>query len=777
MSRIFTIIFLGISFIANGQTIHGVVKTSKGEVLPFATITVKHTSMGITADENGKYRLSGLPEGKVVVEASFAGFVSGKKQVMITKHIQKEVNFSLVEHDELLDQITVTGTRTDKRNTKNPVIVAVINSQTLANVQACNLSEGLNYQTGLRVETDCQTCNYTQLRMNGLAGGYSQILINGRPVFSPLTGLYGLEQIPTNMIDRIEVVRGGGSALYGSSAIGGTVNVLTKIPKKNDYSIGFTYQNVKGTDDYIVSGNGTIVYEDKNAGISFFMNNRKRGWYDANGDNYSELPELKNNAFGASLFFLPETNQKIEVNFSKMNEHRYGGEMVDSQPHFAFQSEERIHDVYVGNVDYQVNFNENKSSFITYFAAQYTGRDHYTGVRPNIGTSEDEAHLLNPPYGKSTTSTLQGGIQINHQLDNFIIGNNVLTLGGEFVQDDVYDEIKAYTYKVDQLTRNLGVFFQSDWELNDQWNVLAGFRYDNHTLDALDRNGAAKKIINNVVSPRMSVLFKPFNNGQLRATWGTGFRAPQAFDTDLHIAFAGGGVSRVVLANDLKRERSNSYSLSFNYDKPTEHYIYGFTFESFYTNLNDAFYLEGIGEDTFGEVFEKRNGKGAVVKGITLETRFNYDGIVQFETGLTYQSSQYKIAVKNSDELPLKKQFLRTPNTYGYATLTYTPNQKIKLALNSTYTGSMEVLHLASNQNLLKDEYFQSPTFFNVGINASYKFTFNSLKANMEIHGGVKNIFDAYQNHFDVGKERDSNFIYGPATPRIFLIGLKLFSN
>lgn len=777
MSRIFAIIFLGISFIANGQTIHGVVKTSKGEVLPFATITVKHTSMGVTADENGKYRLSGLPEGKVVVEASFAGFVSDKKQVMITKHIQKEINFSLVEHDELLDQITVTGTRTDKRNTKNPVIVAVINSQTLANVQACNLSEGLNYQTGLRVETDCQTCNYTQLRMNGLAGGYSQILINGRPVFSPLTGLYGLEQIPTNMIDRIEVVRGGGSALYGSSAIGGTVNVLTKIPKKNDYSIGFTYQNVKGTDDYIVSGNGTIVNEDKNAGISFFMNNRKRGWYDANGDNYSELPELKNNAFGASLFFLPETNQKIEVNFSKMNEYRYGGEMVDSQPHFAFQSEERSHDVYVGNVDYQVNFNENKSSFITYFAAQYTGRDHYTGVRPDIGTSEDEAHLLNPPYGKSTTSTLQGGIQINHQLDNFIIGNNVLTFGGEFVQDDVYDEIKAYAYKVDQLTRNLGVFFQSDWELSDQWNVLAGFRYDNHTLDALDRNGAAKKITNNVVSPRMSVLFKPFNNAQLRATWGTGFRAPQAFDTDLHIAFAGGGVSRVVLANGLKRERSNSYSLSFNYDKPTEHYIYGFTFESFYTNLNDAFYLEGIGEDAFGEVFEKRNGNGAVVKGITLEARLNYDGIVQFETGLTYQSSQYKTAIKNSDELPLKKQFLRTPNTYGYATLTYTPNQKIKLALNGTYTGSMEVLHLASNQNLLKDEYFQTPTFFNVGINTSYKFTFNSLKTNMEIHGGVKNIFDAYQNHFDVGKERDSNFIYGPATPRTFLIGLKLSGN
>ena len=105
----------------------------------------------------------------------------------------------------------MTGTKTFKRQTKSAVIVNVIDSKTLDNVQACNLSEGLRFQSGLRVETDCQTCNYTQLRMNGLAGGYSQILINGRPIFSPLTGLYGLEQIPVNMIDNIEIIRGGGS--------------------------------------------------------------------------------------------------------------------------------------------------------------------------------------------------------------------------------------------------------------------------------------------------------------------------------------------------------------------------------------------------------------------------------------------------------------------------------------------------------------------------------------------------------------------------------------
>ena len=131
-----------------------------------------------------------------------------------------------------LDAVVVTGTKTYKRQTNSNIIVNVLNSENLEMVQACNLSEGLKFQPGLRVETDCQTCNYTQLRMNGLSGGYSQILINGRPVFSPLTGLYGMEQLPVNMIDRVEVIRGGGSSLYGSSAIGGTVNVITKIPKK-----------------------------------------------------------------------------------------------------------------------------------------------------------------------------------------------------------------------------------------------------------------------------------------------------------------------------------------------------------------------------------------------------------------------------------------------------------------------------------------------------------------------------------------------------------------
>lgn len=760
-------LFLFISSVSFSQiVIEGKITNTKGEVIPFATIQIDNTIQGTSANADGYYKIESSNKKNIKLIASAVGFISINKTITVNNGANNYTqNFVLKEFAEVLNEITVTGTRTNKRSTKNPVIVNVINSATLANVQACNLSEGLKFQTGLRVETDCQTCNYTQLRMNGLGGGYSQILINGRPIFSPLTGLYGLEQIPTNMIDRIEVVRGGGSALYGSSAIGGTVNVITKIPKKNDYSFGYTYQNIDGVSDQIISGNATVVNEKKTAGISFFINNRNRNLYDANGDNFSELPELKNNSFGTNLFFLPTENQKLEINFSKMNEYRYGGEMVKKAPHLTLQSEERTHDVYAGNIDYQINFNEGKSSLITYFSSQYTGRDHYTGIFPDDPT-DIQNHLANPPYGNSKTTTFQGGVQFNYKVDQFFKGNNVFTIGGEFVQDDVFDEIKAYNYKVDQLTKNLGFFFQSDWEFSQKVSLLTGVRIDKHNL-----------VSKAIVSPRVSFLYNFMENTQFRATWGTGFRAPQAFDTDLHIAFAGGGISRVSLANDLKQERSNSFNVSLNYDKPTEHYIYGFTLESFYTHLNDAFYLQPLGTDTFGELFEKRNGSGATVKGITIEARLNYDQVFQVETGFTIQTSLFDNPIENSDVLPAKRAFLRTPNNYGYATLTYTPNLRFNTSVNLVYTGKMDILHLASPGNLNNDIYFTSPSFAEVGVKSSYKFNLNSLQTNLEILGGVKNVFNAYQSDFDTGKDRDSNYIYGPATPRTFFVGIKFSPN
>jgi len=273
-------ILLTSNLLAQEGTLKGIVKVD-GSPTEFATIVLENTEIGGTTEANGQFQINKIPTGTYEVIASYLGYNSVKKTLIINdKNTDVTFNFDLTESSFTFNDVVVTGTKTFKRKTDSPVIVNVLSSQTLDAVQACNLSEGLKFQPGLRVETDCQTCNYTQLRMNGLAGGYSQILINGRPVFSPLTGLYGMEQLPVNMIERIEVVRGGGSSLYGSSAVGGTVNVITKVPTKDTYELNYTYQNINGqTHDNVLSGNATLVSDAQNSGVSFFLNRRERGLY------------------------------------------------------------------------------------------------------------------------------------------------------------------------------------------------------------------------------------------------------------------------------------------------------------------------------------------------------------------------------------------------------------------------------------------------------------------------------------------------------------------
>ena len=749
----------------DGNIFGHVTSSLDDEHIPFATIYIEGTTIGTTTDETGHYMLIDLPEGIHIVVAKSMGYSTERDTVMIKEGQSLEVNFVLEEQTMSLNEVVVTGTKTFKRQNESPVIVNILDSDYLEMTQSCNISEGLRFQPGLRVETDCQTCNYTQLRMNGLGGGYSQILINGRPIFSPLTGLYGMEQIPANMVDRIEVVRGGGSALYGSSAIGGTVNIITKIPSSDSYDLNFSSSSINGgASDINLNGNLTMLTPKRNAGASIFVNNRSRQWYDHNGDNFSELPMLKNNSFGANLFYKPTPDQKLEINFSSLNEYRYGGEMVNGPAHLALQSEERTHNVFMGGLDYQVNFNNDNSSFILYLAGQNTGRDHYTGIYPD-DVVEIDAHLNDPPYGYTTNTTLQGGTQFNHRLEEFLGGTNVFTMGAEYVYDDVFDTIPAYFYETDQTTGNAAAFLQSDWQVRPNLNILAGVRADKHNL--VDRL---------IFSPRVSLLYRLKNYAQFRLTWGTGFRAPQAFDADMHIAFSGGGISRISLVDDLKEERSNSYSGSINFDLPTETYIVGFTLEGFYTRLNDAFYLHLVGADQFGDRFEKRNGSGATVSGGTLEFRANYNRKVQLESGLTLQKSLYDDPVQHIENIAGKKEFMRTPETYGYLTLMITPNEAINASISTVYTGSMVMAHYAGAPEQLTDAYFTSDPFTEINLKLGYTIPLKRIDSGVEIFGGVKNLTNAYQADFDTGKNRDSGYIYGPGAPRTMYFGLRLKS-
>ncbi len=511
-----------------------------------------------------------------------------------------------------------------------------------------------------------------------------------------------------------------------------------------------------------------VLTDRKNAGLTLFASHRKRESYDHNGDQYSELPELSNNSFGFTSFLLPAPNHKLEFSFSSMEEYRYGGEQEVTPAHLADQSEERTHRVLMGGLDYSFLFNSNQSSLAAYVAGQRTDRNHYTGIKPDLGTPAYDAFMELPPYGTTNNHTFMGGVQMNHLWPDFLGGKNNVTFGAEYNYDMVDDEIKTYQYMLDQTTRNGGSYLQSDWAVNRRFTILTGLRADKHNM--------VEKVI---LSPRVSLLYK-HNGWQMRSGWSTGFRAPQAFDSDMHIAFAAGGIQRVELADNLKEETSRSWTASVNFDLPREAYIWGFTLEGFHTTLNDVFVLEEAGADELGNtVLEKRNGDQAVVQGVTLELRGNYNRLWQLEAGYTIQSSRHETAVNWSDNSEGIKDFLRTPEQYGYYTFTYRPTWGIKAALSGVYTGAMLVPHyglMGDPGTPEVDELVKSDSFLETNIKLSYALDWRPVGVGVEFFGGVQNVFNQYQDDFDSGKNRDSNYIYGPSRPLTVFFGVKLFS-
>ena len=276
------------------------------------------------------------------------------------------------------------------------------------------------------------------------------------------------------------------------------------------------------------------------------------------------------------------------------------------------------------------------------------------------------------------------------------------------------------------------------------------------------------------LTPRLSAVYKLGTTTQFRGSYARGFRAPQAFEADLHIAFAGGGVSLIRVDPNLQEETSSSFNASVDFNKASEQMIYGFTLDGFHTRLYDAFVLEETGTDENGnQLLLRKNGGNSTVKGVTLEGRLNYDQQFQLETGITVQQSRYDEPVAWSAEIAGTREYLRTPPTYGYYVLTLLPQSRFTASFSGVLTGPMQVPHFGGAPGVAEDELYTSPTFVENNVKLAYRFTIKSIGKDLQLSTGVQNMFNAYQRDFDTSQYRDSNYVYGPARPRTFFFGLK----
>lgn len=734
----------------NTGTISGVVSQSRGNN-GFFNLQIRGSNLGTTTDEKGYFRLERVPAGRHLLVASALGFRTVQREVEVGAGQAIEVNLEIIPEILSFDEVVVSASRTGSHRSDAPVLVSLLSSEDFSRTQSVCLAEGLNFQPGLRTEMDCQTCNYSQVRINGLGGGYSQILINSRPIFSSLAGLYGLEQIPANMIDRVEVVRGGGSALFGSSAVAGTINIITRDPDDNNFEVAVNQAFIGGqAPDNSINANASVTDQGGRLGLSLFGARRRRREFDANGDGFSELSRIDNNSFGANAFLRPTDSIRLGFSLSSIAEQRDGGDLLDLPPHQRTQAESRQTGLLLANADVEFRFSGQRR-FTVYAGGQRTRRNHYTGLFGADG------------YGHTKNYTFQGGAQYNFRDEKLWQGPLDFTAGLEYQYDDIWDEIPAYNYLVDQTIWQWGAFAQADWEVAARLRLLVGGRLTGHNLVPAP-----------IFTPRLGLIYEPAANLRLRASMASGFRAPQAFDTDLHIAFAGGGIATIRIDPALKPEFSKSYTFSLDFDRPTEHSIFGFTLAAFHTRLHDAFVLEEAGEDAAGNmILEKHNGGNSMVSGATLEGRANFDNLVELNLGFTWQSSRHSEPVDWSADVPGTRTFLRTPDQYGYFTLSFFNENPLRFYLSGVFTGSMVVPHFGGAPGVDGDRLETSPSFFEVNMKVSYRLQWGEKSPVLELFGGGQNVFNAYQSDFDSGPGRDSNYIYGPARPRTVFVGVK----
>ncbi|WP_411032359.1 TonB-dependent receptor [Spongiimicrobium sp. 3-5] len=751
--------------------------TTGNKAVPFASVYLKNGSRGTTTNTEGYYELN-VPSGPLVVKVSSQGYRSTSKAITIPEDKSVTLNFSLLEDALGLEEVVISATRNRVARKNAPVVVSTLKPRLLTATQSISLADGLNYAPGVRVETNCQNCGFTQVRLNGLDGGYTQVLLNSRPIFTSLLGVYGLEQIPTNIIERVEVVRSGGSALYGSNAIAGTVNVITKDPVLNTWEIGTNLALVDGeAADRILTFNTSVVADDLKSGITLFGTYRNRESYDANGDGFTELVELRNNTIGAKAFLRPTDRSKVSVNLNAIREYRRGGDRLDLSPQFTDITEELDHDTFLGGADYELTSKDNMGRFQIYTSASYTNRDSFYGGLGGGRTRQDSI-LANNAFGTTKDLAWVNGLQYTHAFKN----SDVLTVGTEFIHTETEDQIPGYDRLIDQSVNSLGGYAQYEWKPNEKFTALIGARLDNVSVDGQYSIGGIERAVDisqTAFSPRLTIAYQLAEDLKFRGGYARGFRAPQAFNEDLHISSVGGEPQFVILSNDLNTEYSNAYTGSLNYSRNINLLQLDFLLEGFYTTLENPFTLVSTGAvlDNGSILEEVRNGSGARVYGTNFEFGLSPDPKWQFQLGGTLQKAEYEEPqlLFETDGTPGESdvavdEFVRNPNFYGYLNAAWIPGEVFNLDVTGTYTGGMTVPRVISDTGFLQLNEVDS--FFDVNVKLESHIDFNE-NFMITFSAGVKNIFNSYQDDFDIGPTRDSDYIYGPNAPRTFFFGIK----
>lgn len=560
------------------------------------------------------------------MEVRFIGYKTAQQEVIIEKGKTLEVNFELEEENITLNEVVGSANRNETSRRMAPTLVNIMEAKTFERVNAVSIADGLSFQPGLRVENNCQNCGVTQVRMNGLEGAYSQILIDSRPIFSALAGVYGLEQIPASMVDRIEIVRGGGSALFGASAIAGTINIITKEPLRNSAQLSHSIMSIGGSSsfDNSTNFNGSLVSDNQKMGAMIFGQRRARSGYDHDGDGFTEIPKLDSRTLGFRSYIKTNAYSKFTLEYHNMHEFRRGGDLLNKEPFEAYIAEQVESTIDGGGVKYDWFSPDMKHRLGVYSSLQLINRkSYYGGGEPwreiTLDDTQEEIDEINArllSFGRTKDVTYVIGSQYSYSFERLWFMPADLTTGVEYNHDKLEDRSGYRLENIEQTVDIKSFFLQNEWK-TIRWGFLVGGRVDKH------------RMLNHAVfSPRANVCYNPSANVNIRVSYGQGFRAPQLYDEDLHVEIAGGEHIISVHDPNLKEEKSHSISASADWYIDAGNTDINIMGETFYTKLKDPFTSVSEEQPDGSIIKTVMNADGAQVYGINLEGRAAWGNIL-----------------------------------------------------------------------------------------------------------------------------------------------------
>lgn len=686
-----------ISFSAFGQTssISGTVQ-SNNKAVAFAKVQILNTDFGAITDLEGRFTINGVPTGTYELLASFIGFEQYKQAVTIPSNGAQNISIQLKPTQKTLDEVVVSGTMKPMSKLDSPVPVEVYTSAFFKANPTPNIYEALANVNGVRPQVNCAVCNTGDIHINGLEGPYTMVLIDGMPIVSGLATVYGLSGIPQSLIERVEVVKGPASTLYGSEAVGGLINVITKKASNAPLFSADAFVTSWGEINADLAGKFSLGKKATSLlGVNYFNFNQR---IDNNNDNFTDLTLQDRLSVFNKWNFKRKDNRLFSLAGRYVYEDRWGGEM-NWTPEFRGGE-----DIYGESI--------------------YTSRWEVFGayelpVKEKVMfTFSANSHHQNSVYG-STFYKADQRIAFGQLTWDKKIGNRQELLTGVAMRYTYYDDNTPATADFDSETNQPtntylpGVFAQNQISLNEYNKLLIGVRYDYNSIHG------------NIFTPRINYKWNSKNKKQiLRVTGGSGYRVANVFTED-HAALT--GARDVVFLSDLNPETSWNGNINFIQKVFTKSgLLMSFDFSAFYTYFDNKIIADYETNPNL-IIYDNLDGH-AISNGVSLNVDLSYKN-------LTVLAGATLMEVYSVEEGEKLRQLL-TENFTSTWTIGYTFP---KAGLKVDYTGNLysPMLLPVLGENDPRPE--ESPwwSIQNIQFTKSFKNV-----PDLELYGGVKNLLN-----------------------------------